>query len=47
MNSLTLLADIGALLVLTWAAFVFARFVTGYPGYRGSDRERENAGERR
>lgn len=44
MSSLALLANVGALFVLMWAVYVFARFVTGYPQRFVDDWEREEFG---
>lgn len=47
MNTLVLVADVGALLVLMWATYVVGRFVIA-PATRPRDRwERENMGEKR
>jgi hypothetical protein len=47
MSALTLLANVGALIVLMWEASVFARFITDYPTRPEDEWERENVGERR
>ncbi len=40
MSALTLLAGLVAIVVFTWAVYVFARFITGYPSHRADAWER-------
>ena len=47
MSALTLLANVGALIVLMWEAYVVTRFTTDYPTRPRDGWECENVGERR